>query len=58
MAKVEDVTEAFDGISYEKGGSFIQMLSTVMGKKNFDKGINVSFYIGIQRKNYLLESSI
>ncbi|PAV75254.1 hypothetical protein WR25_17695 [Diploscapter pachys] len=41
VAKVEDVTEAFDGISYEKGGSFIQMLSTVMGKNNFDKGINL-----------------
>uniref|UniRef100_A0A0N5A7P6 Aminopeptidase n=1 Tax=Syphacia muris TaxID=451379 RepID=A0A0N5A7P6_9BILA len=41
IAKAEDVSEAFDDISYEKGGSIINMVQNIMGKENFKKGLNV-----------------
>lgn len=39
--KAEDVSEAFDDISYDKGGSIISMIQHVMGSENFKKGLNI-----------------
>ncbi|VDD92199.1 unnamed protein product [Enterobius vermicularis] len=41
IAKAEDVSEAFDDISYDKGASIINMVQNVMGQENFRKGLNV-----------------
>lgn len=42
IGKAEDVDEAFDTISYDKGGSVLRMLRNVMGEKYFKKGLTVS----------------
>ncbi|VDM38748.1 unnamed protein product [Toxocara canis] len=39
--KAEDVSEAFDDITYEKGASIIHMIEDVMGVENFKKGLTI-----------------
>ncbi|VDK47972.1 unnamed protein product [Anisakis simplex] len=39
--KAEDVSEAFDDITYDKGASIIRMIQEVMGEENFKKGLNI-----------------
>ncbi|CAD6195361.1 unnamed protein product [Caenorhabditis auriculariae] len=39
ITKVVEVNEAFDTISYAKGGSVLRMLRQVIGEKNFQKGL-------------------
>uniref|UniRef100_A0A0K0FD22 Peptidase_M1 domain-containing protein n=1 Tax=Strongyloides venezuelensis TaxID=75913 RepID=A0A0K0FD22_STRVS len=39
ITKAEDVEQAFDGISYDKGASFIRMLKYILGENNFKKGV-------------------
>uniref|UniRef100_A0A7E4VIV5 Aminopeptidase n=1 Tax=Panagrellus redivivus TaxID=6233 RepID=A0A7E4VIV5_PANRE len=41
ILKAEDVSEAFDQISYDKGASVMRMLRTVLGEANFKKGLNI-----------------
>uniref|UniRef100_A0AC35FYB5 Aminopeptidase n=1 Tax=Panagrolaimus sp. PS1159 TaxID=55785 RepID=A0AC35FYB5_9BILA len=41
ILKAEDVSEAFDQISYDKGASVMRMLRTVLGETNFKKGLNI-----------------
>ncbi|VDK65081.1 unnamed protein product [Onchocerca ochengi] len=38
--KAEDVSEAFDVITYNKGSSIISMIRHVMGSENFKKGLH------------------
>uniref|UniRef100_A0A914DTK8 Aminopeptidase n=1 Tax=Acrobeloides nanus TaxID=290746 RepID=A0A914DTK8_9BILA len=39
IEKAEDVTEAFDTITYDKGGSVLRMIRAIMGEKYFQKGL-------------------
>uniref|UniRef100_A0A1I7XM60 Peptidase_M1 domain-containing protein n=1 Tax=Heterorhabditis bacteriophora TaxID=37862 RepID=A0A1I7XM60_HETBA len=39
--KASEVSEAFDGITYAKGGSVLMMISEVMGEENFNKGLKI-----------------
>ncbi|CAD5224246.1 unnamed protein product [Bursaphelenchus okinawaensis] len=41
ISKAEDVSEAFDAITYDKGGSVLRMLRNVMGEKYFKKGVTI-----------------
>uniref|UniRef100_A0A0N4Z605 Aminopeptidase N n=1 Tax=Parastrongyloides trichosuri TaxID=131310 RepID=A0A0N4Z605_PARTI len=41
ITKAEDVEQAFDSITYEKGASIITMLKNVMGEENFKKGVQL-----------------
>lgn len=41
--RAEDVTEAFDSITYSKGASVLRMIDAVMGEKCFKKGLNVRY---------------
>ena len=43
IEKAEDVSSAFDLISYDKGASVLRMLSNILGEERFKKGLNVSF---------------
>ncbi|VBB27155.1 unnamed protein product, partial [Acanthocheilonema viteae] len=38
--KAEDVSEAFDAITYDKGSAIIFMIQHVMGSENFKKGLH------------------
>ncbi|CAD6195362.1 unnamed protein product [Caenorhabditis auriculariae] len=38
--KAVEVREAFDTISYDKGGSLLRMLEKVIGEENFQKGLH------------------
>jgi len=42
IRKAEDVSEAFDSITYSKGASVLRMIRAVMGEKAFKNGLNVS----------------
>ncbi len=35
-----DITEVFDAISYNKGGSILRMLDTYLGEENFRRGVS------------------
>uniref|UniRef100_A0A0N5C5B6 Peptidase_M1 domain-containing protein n=1 Tax=Strongyloides papillosus TaxID=174720 RepID=A0A0N5C5B6_STREA len=39
ITKAEDVEQAFDGITYDKGASFIRMLKNIVGEDNFKQGV-------------------
>ncbi|CEF69449.1 Peptidase M1, membrane alanine aminopeptidase, N-terminal domain and ERAP1-like C-terminal domain-containing protein [Strongyloides ratti] len=39
ITKAEDISHAFDVITYDKGASFIRMLKNVIGEENFVEGI-------------------
>lgn len=39
--KVEEITEIFDEISYDKGGSVLRMIENYMGEKKFQKGLRL-----------------
>jgi aminopeptidase N len=41
IQKAEDVSEAFDSITYSKGASVLRMISAVMGEANFRRGLNI-----------------
>ncbi|KAH7711631.1 peptidase family M1 containing protein, partial [Aphelenchoides avenae] len=41
ISKAEDVSEAFDQITYDKGGSVLRMIRAIMGEENFKKGLNI-----------------
>uniref|UniRef100_A0A914HL42 Aminopeptidase n=1 Tax=Globodera rostochiensis TaxID=31243 RepID=A0A914HL42_GLORO len=41
IRKAEDVTEAFDSITYSKGASILRMIRAVMGEEHFKKGLNI-----------------
>uniref|UniRef100_A0A915D473 Aminopeptidase N n=1 Tax=Ditylenchus dipsaci TaxID=166011 RepID=A0A915D473_9BILA len=41
ILKAEDVTEAFDSITYSKGASVLRMIRAVMGEEYFKKGLNI-----------------
>uniref|UniRef100_A0A183BZM7 Peptidase_M1 domain-containing protein n=1 Tax=Globodera pallida TaxID=36090 RepID=A0A183BZM7_GLOPA len=41
IRKAEDVTEAFDSITYSKGASVLRMIRAVMGEEHFKKGLNI-----------------
>lgn len=41
ISKAEDVIEAFDSITYDKGGSVLRMVQFVMGEENFRKGLTI-----------------
>ncbi|VDM82496.1 unnamed protein product [Strongylus vulgaris] len=40
--KASEVEEAFDPISYDKGGSVLRMIAAIIGEENFNKGVAVS----------------
>lgn len=42
IRKAEDVSEAFDSITYSKGASVLRMIQAVMGEQSFKQGLNVS----------------
>ncbi|VDM80167.1 unnamed protein product [Strongylus vulgaris] len=37
--KASEVEEAFDPISYDKGGSVLRMIAAIIGEENFNKGV-------------------
>ncbi|MFH4978360.1 hypothetical protein AB6A40_005069 [Gnathostoma spinigerum] len=39
--KAEDVSEAFDSITYQKGASILHMIQEILGMDNFKKGLNI-----------------
>ncbi|KAK0409588.1 hypothetical protein QR680_004640 [Steinernema hermaphroditum] len=39
--KAEDVSEAFDSITYDKGGSILRMIREILGQEKFKKGLNI-----------------
>uniref|UniRef100_A0A1I8C2U7 Peptidase_M1 domain-containing protein n=1 Tax=Meloidogyne hapla TaxID=6305 RepID=A0A1I8C2U7_MELHA len=41
IRKAEDVSEAFDSITYSKGASVLRMIRAVMGEKSFKSGLNI-----------------
>lgn len=41
IKKAEDVSEAFDSITYSKGASVLRMIRAVMGEQSFKRGLNV-----------------
>ncbi|KAI1719438.1 peptidase family m1 domain-containing protein [Ditylenchus destructor] len=41
IQKAEDVSEAFDSITYSKGASVLRMIRAVMGEEYFKKGLNI-----------------
>lgn len=41
IQKAEDVSEAFDSITYSKGASILRMIMAVMGEEYFKKGVNI-----------------
>ena len=45
IRKAEDVSEAFDSITYSKGASVLRMIRSVMGEESFKNGLNVRFEI-------------
>mmetsp|Transcript_106031 Transcript_106031/g.253066 ORF Transcript_106031/g.253066 Transcript_106031/m.253066 type:complete len:876 (+) Transcript_106031:55-2682(+) len=43
IAHAEEVEEVFDAISYCKGGSVVRMIFSVLGEKDFQKGLQLYF---------------
>jgi puromycin-sensitive aminopeptidase len=43
IAHAREVEEVFDNISYSKGGSLVRMLFAVLGRDNFQKGLQIYF---------------
>uniref|UniRef100_A0A914NGX9 Aminopeptidase n=1 Tax=Meloidogyne incognita TaxID=6306 RepID=A0A914NGX9_MELIC len=41
IRKAEDVSEAFDSITYSKGASVLRMIRSVMGEESFKSGLNI-----------------
>ena len=41
IEKAEDVSASFDTITYDKGASVLHMLRNILGKEDFEKGLNV-----------------
>nr|CAD2203580.1 unnamed protein product [Meloidogyne enterolobii] len=41
IRKAEDVSEAFDSITYSKGASVLRMIRSVMGEESFKNGLNI-----------------
>uniref|UniRef100_A0A1I8AA34 Aminopeptidase n=1 Tax=Steinernema glaseri TaxID=37863 RepID=A0A1I8AA34_9BILA len=39
--KAEDVSQAFDSITYDKGGSILRMVREILGAEKFQKGLNI-----------------
>uniref|UniRef100_A0A915MXS0 Aminopeptidase n=1 Tax=Meloidogyne javanica TaxID=6303 RepID=A0A915MXS0_MELJA len=54
IRKAEDVSEAFDSITYSKGASVLRMIRSVMGEESFKSGLNVRFEIF----NFIYKSSV
>jgi len=43
IAHAREVEEVFDAISYSKGGCLVRMLCAVLGRENFQKGLQIYF---------------
>jgi len=41
IEKAEDVSASFDTITYDKGASVLHMLRNILGKEDFEKGLNI-----------------
>lgn len=40
----DEINQAFDGISYDKGASMLRMIEYFMGTQNFTNGLRVRFF--------------
>ena len=45
----DEINQAFDGISYDKGASMLRMIDFFMGTQNFTYGLRVRFYLESSR---------
>ncbi|CAJ1420655.1 unnamed protein product [Effrenium voratum] len=43
IKRAEEVEEVFDAISYSKGGSVVRMIYSVLGEKDFQRGLQLYF---------------
>ena len=41
----DEINQAFDGISYDKGASMLRMIEYFMGTQNFTNGLRVRLYL-------------
>ena len=41
----DEINQAFDGISYDKGASMLRMIEFFMGTQNFTNGLRVRFHL-------------